>query len=151
MTARQFSLERDSAGTATIELGLVAPLLAAFLIGLVDLGDAYSDKLRLEQVAQRTIEKVQQSGFSPSMETALETEAAAAAGTGAVADLTYWLECNGAKVTDYAAGCTSGQTYARYVQLDVRRDFTPIIPADFIGGNDNGTFTLHGIAGIRFQ
>lgn len=151
MTKRLFSLKRDSAGTATIELGLIAPILATLLIGLVDLGDAYSDKLRLEQVAQRSIEKVQQSGFQPSLETALESEAAAAAGDGATADLTYWLECNGTRSSNYAAGCADGETYARYVQLDVQRNFTPMIPAQFAGGNEDGTFTIHGIAGIRFQ
>lgn len=151
MSARLPTLARDSAGTATIELGLVAPFLAALLIGLIDLSDAYSDKLRLEQVAQRTIEKVQQHGFTVSMETTLEAEAEAAAGDGSDADLTYWLECNGTRATDYTAGCAEGEAYARYVQLDIQKNFAPIIPAHFASSNEDGTFTLHGIAGIRIQ
>lgn len=145
------SLRRDAGGTATIELGLFAPILAAMLIGLIDLSTAYSDKLFLEQVAQRMVEKIQQTGFSPSMETTLETEAASAAGTGAAADVTYWLECDGARAASFTSGCSDGATIERYVQLDISRSYTPIIPAAYTGTDANGVTTLHGIAGIRFQ
>ena len=151
---RRLKLARNCAGTATIELALVAPVLLGMLIGLIDLGTTYSNKLRLEQVAQRTIEKVQAKTFTTNMETALETEAAAAAGTGAVADLTYWLECNGTKMTGagaYTAGCTTGQTYARYVQLSIQRNYMPLLVAHFGTYNANGSVTLHGKAGIRIQ
>jgi len=155
MMARLSPLARDAAGTATIELALVAPILGAMLIGLVDISTAYSNKLRLEQVAHRTIEKVQQSGFTTSMEAALETEAETAAGAGSDADVTHWTECtaaNGTKTTStYTAACPGGQTFARYVQLDIQKTHTPIILAKFEGGNANGTVTVHGIAGIRTQ
>ncbi len=152
--ARLLKFTRDCAGTATIELALLAPVLLAMLIGLVDLGATYSNKLRLEQVAQRTIEKVQAKTFTATMETALETEAATAAGTGAVADLTYWLECNGVKMTGagaYTAGCSAGQSYARYVQLAIQRNYTPLLVAPFGTYNANGTVTVRGRAGIRIQ
>jgi Flp pilus assembly protein TadG len=145
---------QDEAGTATIELALLVPILAAMLIGLIDLSTAYSDKLKLEQVAHRAIEKVQQTGFTVSKKAALEAEAVAAAGTGATATLTYWLECNGTAMTGssaYTNGCSSGQSYARYVEIDVQKTYTPIIMSRFAGANANGTFTLHGEAGIRIQ
>lgn len=145
-------LTRDSAGSATIELGLLAPILAAMLIGLVDLSMAYSDKLRAEQVAQRTIERIQGTTFSTALEATYEAEAAAAAGAGATADLTYWLECNATKqtgATAWANGCANGQLLARYVEIDVQRTYTPIILAYFDGFNDNGTYTVHGKAGVR--
>ena len=154
MMARFSSFVRDSRGAATIELALVAPILAAMLLGLVDLSGAYSDKLRLEQVAQRIVEKVQQGTFTTGMENALEDEAVAAAGAGSSADLTWWLECNGVRMTGssaYTAGCANGQYYARYVQMDVQKPYTPYIMARFAGSNSDGTFTLHGIAGIRIQ
>ena len=155
MMKRLSSLRRDTAGAVTVELALMAPILGAMLVGLVDLSTAYSDKLRLEQVAQRTIEKVQQRGFTTSQETGLEDEAEAEAGTGSAADLTYWLECtdsDGNMTTAvYTDGCPSGQGYARYVQLDITKDITPIITARFGGSNANGTITVRGIAGIRIQ
>lgn len=151
MMNRLSSLARDSAGTSTIELGLLAPILATMLIGLVDISTAYSDMLRLEQVAQRAIEKVQQNTFTTSMETTIEAEAAAAAGTGATADLTFWLECNGTVQGTYSSTCSDGETYARYVQINVQKDYTPVIMAKFAGSQSNGNITLNGIAGIRIQ
>jgi Flp pilus assembly protein TadG len=148
MMKRLNSLSRDSAGTSTIELGLLAPLLATMLIGLVDISTAYSDMLRLEQVAQRTVERVQNSSFTPSMEATLEAEAVAAAGAGSTATLTWWLECNGA-VEAWTDSCDDGETYARYVQLNVQKNYTPIILASFAGSQSNGNITLNGIAGVR--
>ncbi len=148
---RLFSLRKNDRGTVTIELALIAPILATMLIGLVDIGTAFSHKLRLEQIANRAIEKVQQDGFDATWEATLEAEAAAAAGPGATADLTYWLECNGARVGTYTAGCAAGVPIARYVQVEVVRSHTPIIAANFTGSNADGTMTVRGIAGIRTQ
>lgn len=150
--ARLFSLVRGERGTVTIELALIAPILATMLVGLVDIGTAFSNKLRLEQIANRAVEKVQQDGFDTTWEATLEAEAAAAAGSGATADLTYWLECNGTKVGTYTAGCAAGVPIARYVQVEVTKSHTPIITARFSGSsNANGTITVRGIAGIRTQ
>ena len=46
---------------------------------------------------------------------------------------------------------SNGQVVERYVQLDISKAYTPIIPAAFTGTDANGVMTLHGIAGIRFQ
>lgn len=158
MMARLLSLRCADRGTVTIELALIAPILATMLIGLVDIGTAFSNKLRLEQIANRAIEKVQQDGFSTTpdaagktLEAKLEAEAAAAAGSGATADLTYWLECNGTRVGNYTAGCASGVPTARYVQVEVMKSHTPIFAARFTGSNANGTITVRGISGIRTQ
>lgn len=152
MMARLISLARDARGAVTIELAILAPILAAMLIGLVGLSDAFSNKLRLEQIAQRVIEKVQQDGFDTTMETALETEAKGAAGTGSIADLTFWLECAGTKVASYTGGCTPGQSVARYVQLKIKKNYAPPIAARFgSASNADGTITVNGIAGLRIQ
>ncbi|MDQ3040585.1 MAG: pilus assembly protein [Pseudomonadota bacterium] len=148
---RLLSLEREDRGTVTIELALIAPILATMLVGLVDIGTAFSHKLRLEQIANRAIEKVQQDGFDTTYETTIEAEVVAAAGSGATADLTYWLECAGTKVSSYTGGCTTGQSVARYVQVEVVKSHTPIITAQFTGSNANGTMTVRGISGIRTQ
>ena len=148
------SLWRESAGNVTIELALLAPILGAMLIGLIDLSTAYSDKLRLEQVAQRTIEKVMQKSFKVADVAGLETEAEAASGAGSNATVTYWLECNAAKMTGasaYTAGCASGEQYARYVQIEITKDYTPIILSSTVGTGMNGNITLTGKAGIRIQ
>ncbi|HEY0163942.1 MAG TPA: TadE/TadG family type IV pilus assembly protein, partial [Sphingomicrobium sp.] len=136
----------ERAGNVTVELALLAPILSAMLIGLVDLSTAYSAKLRLEQVAQRSIEKVMQNSFAVSQAATLKTEAEAAAGSGSTATVTYWLECNAVKQTGasaYTSNCPDGQQYARYVQVQISKSHTAIIA--------NTTWTLVGVAGIRIQ
>lgn len=154
MMKRFLFLAQDDRGTATIELAIVSPMLVALVVGLVDISTAFSNKLRLEQVAQRTIEKIQQAGFETSDETTLETEAETAAGSGADADLTYWLECNGVKQTGagaYDNGCGNGQVMGRYVQVDIARTYTPLIVSPLAGSSSAGNFTLNGTSGIRIQ
>ena len=146
-------LARDERGASIVELALVVPVMASLLIGMVDLSRAYSYKLKLEQAAQRAIEKIQQYQTTTSTYGTLQTEAAAAAGvptSNVVID--YWLECDGTRATNYNSSCTTGQTYARWVQVDVTGTFTPLFASKrYPGANANGTFTLHGIAGMRTQ
>jgi hypothetical protein len=146
-------LARDECGTSIIELALVAPVLATLLIGMVDLSRAYSHKLMLEQAAQRAIEKVQQYQSTTSTYGTLQTEAAAAAGVpvGNVA-IDYWLECDGTKAASYNSVCPNGQTYGRWVQVDITGTFTPMFRVRrWMGSNADGTFTIHGKAGMRTQ
>lgn len=140
-------------GAAVIEMALVAPLLAAMLIGMVDLSRAYSAKLQLEQAAQRTIERVMQQRNVPSdYSTILVPEAAAAAGVEASAvTVDNWLECDGARQSSSITSCNSGQTYARYVTVDITKTYTPMFSTRFAGANTDGTYTLRGRAGVRVQ
>ena len=146
-------LAKDEGGASILELALVAPILATLLIGMVDLSRAYSHKLQLEQAAQRAIEKVQQYQSTTSTYATLQTEAAAAAGVpvGNVA-IDYWLECDGTRASNYNAACASGQTDGRWVQIDITSTFTPMFRVRrWMGSNPDGTFTIHGIAGMRTQ
>jgi Flp pilus assembly protein TadG len=152
------SLARDERGASVIEMAMVTPLLGSLLIGMVDISRAYSAKLQLEQAAYRAIEKVQGYQTSESTYSTLKTEAASAARNAgfSVADtdvvIDYWLECNGTRQTTYDSVCTGGQTTARWVTVDVPATFTPMFQSRrWPGANSNGTFTLHGKAGLRTQ
>ena len=152
-------LSQDEGGNSIIELALVAPILATLLIGMVDLSRAYSSKLMLEQAAQRSIEKVQQYQASASTPTLLKAETVAAAQAAGftsttAADVTvdFWLECNGTRAADYESSCPTGQTYGRWVSVDLKATFTPMFRVRrWMGSNADGTFTIHGIAGMRTQ
>ena len=147
------SLAGDDRGASVVELALVVPIMASLLIGMVDLSRAYSHKLKLEQAAQRAIEKVQQYQTANSTYGTLQAEAATAAGvpTSNVA-IDFWLECNGARQTNYNSVCPTGQVYARWIQVDVTGTFSPLFKSKrYPGANTDGTFTLHGIAGMRTQ
>lgn len=146
-------LGRDERGASLIEMAMLMPVLATMLIGMVDLSRGYSEKLQLEQAAQRSIEKVMQYQASSDTYATLKAEAAAAADVPESAvTVDYWLECNGTRAESYDSTCTGGQTYARWVTIEIRKTFTPMFASmKFLGANSDGTFTLRGKAGLRTQ
>ncbi len=152
MSWRLSSLRADERGTSIIEMALAAPFLAALMIGMIDLSRAYSEKLHLEQAAQRAIEKVMQNQGSASTTATIRAEAAEAAGV-SVTDVKVdaWLECNGTRQADYNTSCTSGQTFARFIQVSVQKIYRPMFKMRFAGSNPDGSFTLVATAGIRTQ
>lgn len=147
------SLLRCERGNSFIEMALALPLLVSLLVGMVDISRAVSQKLRVVQVAQRTIERVQRDNFMPAQATALEAEAELAAGTGSDATVSYWLECGSSTTKlDYTSSCSAGQAYARFVGISISSSFTPLFGTRFFpGANGNGTFTFEGEAGVRVQ
>jgi Flp pilus assembly protein TadG len=140
-------------GNSLVELGFVAPILTTLIIGTIDLSTAYSAELALEQVAQRTIERVQADSYQTTQNSTLESEAEAAAGTGSDATVTSWLECNGngVKLNFNTGTCSAGVPYARHVEIQVTKPFDPMFGTYFPGANQNGTITLDATAGIRVQ
>jgi len=154
------TLARDDRGASIIELALVAPFMATLLIGMVDISRGYSAKVQLTQAAQRAIEKAMQGEKNTDLFDTLQAEGASAAGvaTSAVA-VKYWLECNGVSqytsaatmTADYDKVCTSGQTYARYLSIDITKSYSPMFGTKWAGANSDGSYTLHGKASIRVQ
>lgn len=147
------NLAADERGTALIELALAIPIFAAALIGMVDLSRAYSEKLLLEQAAQRAIERVMNRQTSSSSFNTLRAEAVAAAGV-ALSDVTvdFWLECNVIRQSNYDSSCSPGQVQARYLTVGIQKRFVPSFGTRFFpGANNDGTFTISSEAGIRTQ
>jgi Flp pilus assembly protein TadG len=149
-------------GASIIELALAAPFLATMLVGMIDLSRAYSQKLLLEQVAQRTIEKVEQQRSVSTDYSTLSTEASNAATAAGISSPTvavdYWLECNGTRQGDGTAGngftnqCpNSTDVYSRYVSVTVTSTYTPLFSMRWAGSAANGSFTLTGRSGVRVQ
>jgi len=144
-------LASDERGNSLVELGLVAPILATMFIGMVDLSQAYSAKLELEQAAQRSIEKVMQYQTQYSTYGTLQTEAANAAGVPtSQVTVNYWHECNGVKTATYNTVCVN-QTESRYIEVSINKDYTPTFGTRFLPGAVNGKLTLNGKAGLRTQ
>ena len=59
MKMRLPSLARNERGAAVIELALVAPVLGLMVIGIVDLSNAFSHKLALEQKYEELFQELQ--------------------------------------------------------------------------------------------
>lgn len=160
MMKRITSLVRDERGASLIEMALTVPFLATMVIGMVDVSQGYSAKIKLTQAAQRAIEKAMQGEKKTSLYTTLQSEAATAAGVNTSAvTVKYWLECNGVNQNtstatmqaDFEKVCSSGQTIARYVSVDITKNYSPMFATKWLGSNSDGSFTLHGKAGLRVQ
>ena len=146
------SIAADDRGTSLVEMGLIAPFLASFIIGMVDLSNGYSARLQLEQAAQVAIEKVQGYQTTTSTYDTLKAEAANAAGVDQSAVVVrYWLECDGVKQTDYNTTCSGTAVYARWIQVEVTKTYTPYFKITWPHANADGSFTLVGKAGMRTQ
>ncbi|HEU5481557.1 MAG TPA: TadE family protein [Sphingomicrobium sp.] len=145
-----FSCER---GNSFVEMALTAPILAALLLGMVDISRGVSTKLQLVQAAQRTVELAQRSGFQYADIADLEAEAETAAGTGSNATVTGWLECGSSTTRlSWTSTCSSGQAYSRHIDVTITRPFTPLFGVRFFpGANSDGTFTVSALAGVRVQ
>lgn len=159
MTRPVRSLARDQRGASIIELALLLPVLSTLVMGAVDISRAYSQKLLLEQAAYRAIEKVQQYQSSESTYNTLQNEVVSAANSAGFTDVTtanvtisYWLECNGVKQATYDSTCSTAGATARWISVDVTHNFTPMFASRrWPGSNTDGTYTLHGRAGLRTQ
>jgi Flp pilus assembly protein TadG len=153
------SIGRDERGASLIEMGLLLPVLSTVVIGAADISRAYSQKLILEQAAYRAIEKVQQYQSSESTYNTLQNDVVAAANSAGFTDVTtssvtidFWLECDGVRQSTYDTSCSSSQTPGRFITVDVVHKFAPMFASSrWPGSNSDGTFTLHGKAGLRTQ
>ena len=152
------TLLKSERGASVVELGLVAPFFLALVIGMGDLGSAYSMKLRLEQCSQRAIEYLQQGGSAanPANHDSAVTEATSAATSagysGATATVTYTNYCNGTATTNYSDNCTGTQVQMKYVNVSVSSNYTPLFTNSFFPNhNADGTVTVTGRAGMRVQ
>jgi Flp pilus assembly protein TadG len=169
-------LARNERGAVIIELALVAPFLALMVIGIVDMSNAFSRKLALEQGAQRAIEKIMQTTEQDTVEGTLKTEAVCQVNgtnsdgtcktspiTASNVTVTYRLECTNAAGTISAQTstdatafdaftCSSGTVaQARYIEVGVTDKYEPMFPVHFASFNTDGTYHLSATAGMRTQ
>lgn len=174
MLIRRPKLLADQSGAALIELALVAPIFALMTIGVVDMSNAYSRKLALEQGAQRAVEKIMQTTQDDTVENTLTTEAVCQVNgstngtcntspiTASDVTVTFRLECNASgtitaqTTTDSTAfdamTCALGSTESRYIQVQVNDKYTPMFPIYFAELNSSdGTYHLSATAGMRTQ
>jgi Flp pilus assembly pilin Flp len=127
---RLFTLARDERGTSLIEFGFVAPFLALLTMGVIDLSRGLADRFTIQQAVNRGLELVQARPAVTDADTGdvdysfVKTEVATAAGVpeGQVT-LTRWLECDGGDPKDVESTCADGEDVARYLKVQVTKDF----------------------------
>ena len=178
MKALITNLRANERGAAVIELALIAPVFALMTIGIVDMSNAYSRKLALEQGAQRAIEKIMQTTANDTVENTLATEAVCQVNgttttnnvtscntsplTTSDVTITYQRECtaSGGAVstttyttnTAYDNGACAGGTIreADYIQIALSSTYSPLFPIHF--ASYNGTaYPISATAGMRIK
>jgi Flp pilus assembly protein TadG len=173
MPLRPSELRANERGAAIIELAMVAPVLALTVIGVVDMSNAFSRKLALEQGAQRAIEKVMQTTGDDTVESTIKTEVVCQVNgvntdgtckstpiTTSNVTVSYRLECTdsaGALTTQTSTDavafdafvCPSSTKEARYIQVDVTDKYAPMFPVTFAALNSDGTYHVSATAGMR--
>ena len=174
---RKLGLAAHEGGAAVIEMALVAPVFALMMIGIVDISNAYTQKLALEQGTQRAIELIMQTTNDDTVEGSLKTEVVCqvngmnANGTCKTAPITtsnvtvtWRLECkdsgggiqstqtNTDPVAFDALTCPTATREQRYIEVAVTDKYTPIFPVHFASFTAaDGTYHLSAKAGMRTQ
>lgn len=163
-------------GVAVVELALVAPVFALMAIGIVDMSNAFSRKLALEQGAQRAIEKIMQTTGNTTVEATLASEAICQVNgtnadgscktspiTASDVTVTFRLECvnSAGAITTYtnsnsttlnAIDCPSSDKEQRYIQVALVDRYVPVFPIHFSGfDSGNGSYRITAAAGMRTQ
>jgi Flp pilus assembly protein TadG len=138
-------LARDARGAVIIELAISAPIMALFLVGMVDLGRGFSTKL------EKVMNGQAKSGDA-TIATALQVEAAniAVVPTNQVT-VDFWLECDGARQSSYTSVCSSTLIARRYMSVSISKVYTPMFAMRFAGASSDGTYTVTGKTSVRTQ
>ena len=164
----------DERGAAVVEMAIIAPVLALGVIGIVDVSNAYSRKLALEQGVQRAVEKIANTTENASVESTLSNEVkcqvnggttsggVTTCNTSATQNITVnWrLDCTVGTVTTsqtttdsatydgWVAACAG--TKAGYVSVTVTDKYSPMFPIHFAAFNGgDSTYHLSATAGTR--
>lgn len=161
---RFLTLWREQRGAAIIELAIVAPVIALMTVGVVDMSNGFNTKLKIEQAAQRSIEKVMQTTGITDVETTIANEAICqfngtnpdgtcktAPMTIANVKVTHLLYCNNGTTPVTDPDCPTGQTESKWIKVSVWTEYKPLFPLHFTGIDANGVYKIEAAAGMRTE
>jgi len=161
-------------GAAVIEMAMIAPVFALGVIGIVDVSNAYSRKLALEQGVQRAVEKIANTTENTSVESTLANEVrcqvngsttsggVTTCNTSPTQDISVQWRLNCTVGANTTTGLTtSSATYdtwvsncagtkAGYVQVTVTDKYSPLFPIHFSSfDTSDSTYHINATAGVR--
>jgi Tfp pilus assembly protein PilW len=144
-------LSRDQRGTSVIELAIAAPVLLIFLAGVTDLGRGFSERYRLQQAVNRTLEMAQTGKDADYA--FLKTEAVEAAGVPAENVVQeQWVECGGAPAKKAWSEDCAGAESARFVKLTIIGSYMPLFGSmAYLNKQPDGTVKLTAHATLRVR
>jgi Flp pilus assembly protein TadG len=124
----------DEKGTAAIEFGVIAGFLCFLLLGLIDLGMGYWERMQVNNAARAGGEYAIINGWDPSgTETGITTAVTSATGLGSITATpaptkTYGCASVSAGITTAASGasCAGGGTAGTYVTVNAQASYSTV-------------------------
>jgi Flp pilus assembly protein TadG len=148
------ALAADSRGTSLVEFAAAAPVFALLVVGIGDISRGFSERLALQQAANRTIELAHLDTQDPTTDNYnyLVPEAATAAGVPqSQVSLVSWLECDGTRKA-FDATCDEDEQIARYITLTINSHFRPAFSSiAYPGALPDGRVPIVAQASLRVQ
>jgi hypothetical protein len=142
-------LGADERGASLVEFAFFVPVLALFVLGIIDLSQGLAQRMSMQQAVNRGLELMLVQPPSAGANatavdyTPIRQEAATAAGVPIdQVRLDEFLLCDGT-LAAVGATCATGQDSARYVEL--------VVNANFIGTFYVGTIPLSATGAMRIQ
>jgi len=132
----------NTSGAAAIEFGIVVPLLALMVTGVIDLGFGIYYKMQVEDAAQVGAQWAMKNGFDATMITNAVTSATNASAISASPAPFQFCGCaTGSAVSTATCGstCTGGAQAGTYATVSAQRTYSPILSYPMLPGSYNLT------------
>ncbi|MGQ0684364.1 TadE/TadG family type IV pilus assembly protein [Bradyrhizobium sp.] len=121
---------RDTGGAAAVEFGLIVPMLALMVVGIMDVGLAVHRKMQVEHAAQAGAEYAILNGFDASAISSAVTSATSATGITADPPPENFCGCaTSAGVAPLTCGttCPGGAAAGTYTTVSAKATYSTII------------------------
>jgi Flp pilus assembly protein TadG len=134
----------DTSGAAAIEFGIVVPLLALLVTGVIDLGFGIYYKMRVEDAAQVGAEWAMRNGFDANkISTAVTSATNSSAISASPAPTTFCGCATGNSVSTATCGttCTGGAQAGTYATASAQMTYNTILSYPIFPSSYNFTAT----------
>jgi Flp pilus assembly protein TadG len=125
-------------GASAVEFGIIAPVLAAVLVPLIDLGLGFYQQMQVEDAAQAGAQYAMAHGWNTSAIQSAVTSATALAAVSASPAPARSCGCpsgTAVSVVDCGSACDDGRSARTYVTVSAQATYTTLIPYPTIGSS----------------
>lgn len=150
MIRKIITIWHDRRGTAAIEFALISPVFIILLVGVVELGFAGLDAMRVQDAAEAGALYAQVNGWDAAGIAAAVTSATGASGLTATPAPVNFCGCpgtDGIAAVDCMGACTDGSAPGKYVTVSASMPRLTIVPETISTLPD--TLTAHSTVRIQ--
>jgi pilus assembly protein CpaE len=139
----------DSAGAAAIEFAIIAPVLALFILGLIDLGLGFAAQMSVSQAAQSGSYYALLKGYDTANIASAIQNASNATNISGSSSQSCGCPTSSGGVASAACGssCPNGQTAGTYVTVSAQYQYSTILPYPSL----TSPMTLSAVSMVRIK